>query len=191
MTTSPENSPTTMCHALHCHPASPCAAVRTIAASASLTDDGTLALGYCLRGNLEGICIPQPVPPAAADELWQNTCLEAFVSTADRREYREFNFSPSGCWANYRFTGYRERDFSFASPVAPRLTFRHLPDGFQLDALLPPKLLPQGAILNIGLSAVIEASDGSKSYWALAHCAAQADFHFRQSFTLTLQRPAP
>lgn len=180
-----------MCHALHRHPASPCAAVRALAGNARLNDDGSLTLGYRLHGDLDGIRIPEPMPPAAADKLWQHTCLEAFVTTAGRREYREFNFSPSGCWANYRFTGYRERDFSFTSPVAPRLTFRHLPDGFQLDALLPPKLLPQGAILNIGLSAVIEASDGSTSYWALAHCTAQADFHLRQSFTLTLQRPAP
>jgi hypothetical protein len=191
MTSFPEKSPTTKCQALHCHPTSPCVAVRTIAASASLNDDGSLALGYYVHGSLEGIRIPDLAPPAAADKLWQHTCLEAFVTTAARREYREFNFSPSGCWANYRFTDYRERDFSFTSPVAPRLTFRHLPDGFQLDALLPPKLLPQGAILNLGLSAVIEASDGSRSYWALAHCAAQADFHLRQSFTLTLQRPAP
>ena len=191
MMPSPENQPSTTRHALHCHPANPCAAVRTIAASASLTEEGTLALGYCLRGNLDGIRIPEPMPPAAADKLWQHTCFEAFVATADNLEYREFNFSPSGCWANYRFTGYRERDLSFALPVAPHLTFRRLPDGLQLDASLPRELLPQGAILSIGLSAVIEVSDGGTSYWALAHCAAHADFHLRQSFTLTLQRPSP
>ena len=35
---------------------------------------------------------------------------------------------------------------------------------------------------------VIEAADGSKSYWALAHGASQPDFHLRQSFALTLHR---
>jgi hypothetical protein len=46
-------------------------------------------------------------------------------------------------------------------------------------------------MLQLGLSAVIEAADGSKSYWALAHCATQPDFHLRQSFTLTLNRNTP
>ena len=123
--------------------------------------------------------------------MWQHTCLEAFIATVYAPEYHEFNFSPSGQWASYHFTGYRERDFSFIPLAAPRFTFRPLPDGFQLDALLAPELLPPGALLDIGLSAVIEAGDGSKHYWALTHCAAQPDFHLRQSFTLALQRPTP
>ncbi len=64
-------------------------------------------------------------------------------------------------------------------------------DGFQLDATLPASLLPSAHTLRIGLSVVIEASDGSKSYWALAHGAAQPDFHLRQSFALTLNRTTP
>ena len=75
--------------------------------------------------------------------------------------------------------------------MAPQIAFHHCPDGFRLDAVIAPELLPEGAILAIGLSAVIEARDGSKSYWALTHCAAQPDFHLRQSFSLTLQRPTP
>jgi hypothetical protein len=46
-------------------------------------------------------------------------------------------------------------------------------------------------VLDLALTTVIEASDGSKSYWALRHGAAQPDFHLRQSFTLALKRNTP
>ena len=187
----PASLPTVLHHTLRCHPASPCALVHAITGSASLTDSGMLALSYRLYGDPEHIRIPEPVPPVAADELWRHTCFEAFIAAVDGLEYREFNFSPSGQWAGYRFTGYRARDLSFVPHTAPRFTFLPLPDGFQLDALLAPAMLPPGAALEIGLSAVIEAGDGSKSYWALTHCAAQPDFHLRQSFALTLNRAMP
>lgn len=66
---------------------------------------------------------------------------------------------------------------------------RRLANGFELDTLTPRELLPAGNMLDIGLSAVIEAQDGSKTYWALAHLAQQPDFHLRASFTLTLPQP--
>ena len=192
MLTCHESSATVTPHyALRCHPASPCATVRAIEVSVIATASGALALSYRLHGDPENIAIPDLVPPAAADGLWQHTCLEAFVAAADDAGYREFNFSPAGLWANYRFTGYRERDPDFLPPTAPRIVFQRYADGFRLDAVLDPELLPASDNLHVGLTAVIEAHDGSKSYWALAHCAAQPDFHLRQSFSLTLQRTMP
>ena len=188
----PEDSSTaTTAHALRRHPASQCVAVRAIEVRARLAQNGALALNYRLRGDPEGIRIPEPALPSASDGLWQHTCLEAFVAAVDGPEYREFNFSPSGQWASYRFSAGRQRDFGFIPAVAPQIAFHRCTDGFRLDAVIAPELLPTDAILNIGLVAVIEARDGSKSYWALTHCAAQPDFHLRQSFSLTLQRPTP
>ena len=138
---------------------------------------------------MDKLHIPAPQPPGAADGLWQSTCCEAFVAAADGTEYREFNLSPSGQWAAYRFRAYRERDAAFVPPFAPQSDFQRLADGFRMTALLAPELLPPATVLQIGLTLVLEASDGSRSYWALAHCAAQPDFHLRQSFTLTLARP--
>jgi hypothetical protein len=109
----------------------------------------------------------------------------------DDEGYREFNFSPSGQWAAYAFTGYRERDATFVPTAEPQLAFSLLADGFELRATLPATLLPLDNSLRIGLTAVIEAADGSKSYWALAHRAIQPDFHLRQSFRLTLNRNTP
>jgi hypothetical protein len=180
-----------MKHSLCCHPDSPCAAVRAVQASARLAEGGGLAVSYRLYGDPGKIRIPETMFPSTADGLWRHTCLEAFVAAVDSPEYREFNFSPSGQWTSYRFSASRQRDYGFIPPVAPQIAFHRRADGFRLDAVIAQELLPADAILNIGLTAVIEARDGSKSYWALNHCAAQPDFHLRQSFSLTLQRPTP
>ena len=85
----------------------------------------------------------------------------------------------------------RERDAAFVVDAAPQISLTPLADGFVLQAMLPAALLPAGQALQLGLTAVIEAADGSKHSWALAHCAAQPDFHVRQSFALTLKRNTP
>jgi hypothetical protein len=152
--------------------------------------DGSLALSFHIACPPADLRLPAPQPPGPADGLWQHTCCEAFVAE-DGDSYREFNFSPSGQWAAYRFTGYRDRDEAFAPAAPPQLTLTRLADGVELRATLPAALLPPGDTLQLGLTAVIEAADGSKSYWALTHGAAQPDFHLRQSFALTLKRNTP
>ena len=139
---------------------------------------------------LDQVVLPAQAAPERKDDLWKTTCFELFLGQAGTT-YQEFNFSPSGQWVAYGFKDYRERDTGFTSPDAPKITMQALADGFQLEAELCPVLLPAGKSLQLGLSTVIEAADGSKSYWALAHCAAQPDFHLRQSFALTLNRNTP
>ena len=172
------------------HPAATSALSCGIEVTATPTNDGGLVLSYRITCPPAEILVPAQQAPGPADGLWQHTCCEAFVAE-DGAGYREFNLSPSGQWAAYRFTGYRERDTTFAPKAEPQLSFTPLADGFELRANLPAALLPPGNTLQLGLTAVIEAADGSKSYWALAHCAAQPDFHVRQSFALTLKRNTP
>ena len=50
--------------------------------------------------------------------------------------------------------------------------------------LLP--VVPAGSDLQVSLAAVVERKDGTLEYWALRHAAAQADFHARDTFVLTL-----
>lgn len=176
---------------LICHPASPCAVVGSLAVSLQWSADGALILGYRLFGEPGRLSFPEAQPAAPADNLWQRTCFELFIAEEGGSGYREFNFSPSTQWAAYRFPAYRERDFSCALPDAPQINFRRLTDGCQLDARLAATALPPGANLRLGLNAVIEAADGSKSYWALAHGAEQPDFHHAQNFALTLSPPHP
>jgi hypothetical protein len=150
------------------------------------TGNGGLTVRYRVHGAPDGIRVPAPHPPGPADGLWQHTCCELFIAACDDPAYREFNFSPSGQWAAYCFTAYRERDARYRPLVAPQIDLQLFADGFQLDATCCPRhCCPQARCSGqLGLTAVIEAADGSKSYWALAHGAAQPDFHFRQSFTL-------
>ncbi len=43
----------------------------------------------------------------------------------------------------------------------------------------------------LALSAVIEETDGTKSYWALRHPPGAPDFHHPDCFALTLEAPPP
>lgn len=175
--------------ALSKHPALSAAAVSAVQVAVGLNAAGELELAYRLEGSPDGLRIPARVPPGPADGLWRHTCLEVFVAAENGPAYREFNFSPSGQWAAYAFSGYRQRDESWPAAAAPRLTVRRLPEGLALDAVLAPALLPAvppGGHYRLGLCAVVEAADGSRSYWALAHPAPQPDFHQQDAFTLRL-----
>ena len=174
---------------LQAHPATPCPWIDSITARAHWLRAGVLLFDYIFSGDIARLCVPPPQPACHTDRLWQHTCCEAFVAAVDGVEYREFNLSPSGQWAAYRFLAYRERDAAFVPPFTPQSDFQRLADGFRMTALLAPELLPPTAVFQIGLTLVLETTAGGKSYWALAHCAAQPDFHLRQSFTLTLARP--
>ena len=137
------------------------------------------------------LCIPEPSTARASDGLWQHTCFEAFVAESDDAGYREFNFSPSGEWASYRFAAYREPDALPLPASPPRTSFRRGDDGFELDALLAPELLPPGKALAIGLTAVSKPLTAARATGRCRHCAAQPDFHLRASFSLTLKRTTP
>mgnify|MGYP001765748420 CR=1 FL=1 len=175
---------------LHPHPTTSCPAVRTITVALEAMADGGIVLRYRIVGDIGQLRIPAPRPPGPADGLWQHTCCEAFVG-GDGDRYREFNFSPSGQWAAYDFAGYRQRNADYAAAEPPAIEFACDADSRSLTVRLPATLLPGTGQRVIGLTAVIETADGSKSYWALAHAGPQPDFHLRQSFTLALNRPTP
>jgi hypothetical protein len=113
--------------------------------------------------------------PGRADDLWQTTCLEAFLRAADADVYREWNFAPSGQWAAYDFTGYRadRTDPEIAQPPYIRME-----DNFTWWALGATIAVDAETKWQLGLSAVLEEKDGTKSYWALAHpMGDKPDFH--------------
>ena len=154
-------------------------------------ENGALSLSYFVDGDIAGILLPAPRTSAAADGLWQHTCCEAFIAAVDQPGYRELNFSPSGQWAIYAFSDYRQRDNNYLPESVPVLTFSECAQGFRLDALLAPSLLPAGQQFDMALTLVLEAKDGSKTYWALQHVAEQPDFHHRESFSLNLKVNKP
>ena len=156
--------------------------------SASLADEGAgWRLLYRLEGDIGALAIPAAAA-GAADGLWRHTCLEAFVQDGGGPGYREFNLSPSGQWAVYRFSSERQRATGDGPPaVAPSITTERAARSLTLQAWLPRGLLPErpGAV---GLSAVIEPLDGPVSHWALHHPRAdRPDFHHSAGW---IHRPA-
>lgn len=177
--------------ALLCHPIATCPAIRSLEVSVTPREGGGLALVYRLTGDITELLLPAAAPRGSADELWRHTCFEAFVAASGSPAYREFNFSPSSQWAAYAFADYRQRAASCSPSLAPEIALRSSPEGLELDVLLPSELLPEGRKLYLGLTAVIEAKDGSLSYWALTHPAAKPDFHLRAGFTVLLPETCP
>jgi hypothetical protein len=139
---------------------------------------GRILLTYTIEGDIQGLVIPAPRPPGRADELWRTTCVELFVKRPEGR-YREFNVSPSGLWASYDFSGYREGMVNADTP-SPEVAVRHTDRQLVVEVGIGTL---QG---KAALSAVIEATDGTRAYWALAHPSDKPDFHHPDSFVLDL-----
>jgi hypothetical protein len=110
------------------------------------------------------------------------------VRTGDATEvYDEFNFSPSGEWAAYRFDAYR-RGMTPLAMDAPRIDVRRHGEHLEIDVewLSPPDLRKPQTNRVASITAVLEDRDAGLSYWALRHAAQKPDFHHRDSFVLQL-----
>lgn len=176
------------------HPTRGASPLRALSVSGALSASGQITLDYQLHGELLRLRLPEPARnPQRRDELWRHTCLELFARRATEVAYLEFNFSPSGDWAAYRFEGYRRGQHPFdQQPLG--ITVHPLGPGqlrIQARATLPakPRQATPGAAdpqWRLGLAAVIEASDGTVTHWATRHAGAQPDFHAPENFSLGL-----
>ena len=180
---------------MHCHPGTLAGLPLDVSVAASLAPAG-LQLAYTVIGNTAGLRIPAATQGGPADGLWQHTCFEAFVAADGEAAYHEFNFSPCGQWAVYRFASERVRASASLAVDPPPST--HTSVGAKeltLTALLPWPALPWPALpwpadgLCIALSAVIEETNGRLSYWALQHPRERPDFHHPAGRTLRLALP--
>ena len=126
--------------------------------------------------------IAQSEEPGRRDELWRTTCFEAFLR-GEEDAYREWNFAPSGDWAAYDFAAYRE-GMSEPAVAAPYIRMEDNMTWWTVGATIATDA---GQSWNLGLSAVLEERDGTKSYWALAHSNPhKPDFHLADCFTAKL-----
>jgi len=157
-------------------------AVRSLSARVGRVPGGGLAVSYAIEGDIRRLHVPAPRPPRFAERLWQHTCCEIFVAAKGRPAYHEFNFSPSGEWAAYAFTGYRQGAPLADPALNPRIEVRAGAGRLELDALIPCG----AGSLALGLSAIVEEEDGSLSYWALRHPPGKPDFHHSAAFALEL-----
>ncbi|MBK5103284.1 MAG: DOMON-like domain-containing protein [Burkholderiales bacterium] len=176
------------------HPATNLPRVGALLLDLSLTGAGDLRARFDCRCRAGALRLPQARPAQAADELWRHTCCELFVGVAGDPGYREFNCSPSGQWAMYGFSAYREREPSPFQPTvpAPSIEFASEAGGWTLQVRIAAAALPRAAAaqIELGVAVVLEAEQGSLSYWALRHAAERPDFHRRETFVLRLSEIA-
>jgi hypothetical protein len=183
-------SPESFAVHLHAHPEGGAPAGLTLQVRGAW-EDGDFCLDYRVQGDCRLLVLPTPAAPVDADALWRHSCFELFLADPQTSAYREYNFSPSGQWAAYGFSAYRQRQAGF-SPVAPlAATWRVSAGEVALQLRLPGAAWPvrPGAVGRLGLSAVLEERAGGLSYWALAHPPGRPDFHRRTAFALTLAIP--
>jgi hypothetical protein len=166
------------------HPDSHCTAVTGIDVTAVRPGPGLLKLRYVLRGTMSNVRLPPAAASARVDELWRHTCFEAFVGAPGTKAYFEFNLAPSLEWAAYRFDKYRE-GMDPADVGAPQVEVQRGDDRFELRALLDLRRAPEGP-WRVGLSAVVEETNGDISWWALRHPPGKPDFHKADCFALEL-----
>jgi hypothetical protein len=103
--------------------------------------------------------------------------------------YVEFNFSPAGTWAAYRFASQRRGMANLESFTDMPMTLDTGMSSIALGVTLDLGSLAElagGGPWSMGISTIIEESNGRKSYWALAHPQGKPDFHHIDSFALAL-----
>lgn len=146
-----------------------------------------LALRYAVTGDIAELTIPELAHQGRAHELWKHTCFEIFMRTEQGEGYYEFNFSPTGQWAAYHFAGYRSGRTDIADVADPGIGTRSINDRFEIRAAIDLSRLPELAgPWTVGLSVILEQTDGNKSFWALRHPPGKPDFHHVDCFALRL-----
>jgi hypothetical protein len=135
------------------------------------------------------------------DDLWHHTCGEWFIGEVGSPGYIEFNFSPSGHWAAYRFADYRQSlgDLVWeGSP--PEIEFSLEAQRAELRARVPWAAFASFVSepvreWQLGFTCVVErsesvspagaASAATLEYWAVSHPRAQPEFHDRRGFSVS------
>lgn len=175
-------------HRLKPHAASSPGAVRSVECAAWRTPSG-LRLVYRLEGSLDTLSVPARTHPTRRDDLWRHTCFEAFLRARGEAGYAEFNFSPSGEWAAYRFDAYRAGMRELEQVGAPQIVTSRDGDVLQIEVRIDALPHPWTAVapLSLALTAVLEHADGAISYWSVAHPAGRPDFHQQAGFVVEIE----
>ena len=107
-----------------------------------------------------------------------------FLKPDETEKYFEFNFTLLGGWAAYGFDQYRQGQKALKIR-SPRM--EPIESGFRVIGTFGTTI----SSASLAFSAVIEETDGTKSYWALRHPPGPPDFHHPDCFALTLEAPPP
>ncbi len=161
-----------------------------------------LSISYCLSGDLASVVLPVEIPTEGKsaqrkDRLWEQTCFEFFLGTGrdgkafqENRNlpYWEFNLSPTRDWNVFALQGYRQGLTEAAAFSHLPFTLRTSADALHLDLSVDIEPLIEAAqSWRLGISAVLLLRSQQESFWAIAHPAAEADFHHPDSFVVELE----
>lgn len=171
-------------HKMFCHPDYPGRHVKALAVDVTRPRADTIALRFVLSGDVSRIRLPVVEPAQRVDGLWESTCFEMFASLEDG--YAEFNFAPNTSWAAYRFESYRKGMCMLAEMQAPAIQQHAETSWYEFVVRLPIANIVDELDGRLSLSAVIEETDGARSYWAAAHPDGKPDFHHPDCFVLQL-----
>lgn len=117
------------------------------------------------------------------------TCFELFAKPRGSGSYSEFNFAPSGQWAAYDFSDWREGMADRPLSHDPVISIEQGGDELVCKVTLPLSDLP-GLPADLSLTCVIEEQGGGMSYWAAAHGKPdRPDFHDPACFGFSLGPP--
>lgn len=169
------------------HPTAGSSPALDIYAVALFQSGGRVTFRYRVRGEVSRIRLPTAHAGERADELWRHTCFEAFIAPPNAERYIELNFAPSTAWAAYTFDQYRigMKPLPVIRPPTIRLTVQD--NLLALDVTAQMRSL--AANWRVGLTAVIETTDGRVTHWAVAHPNAKPDFHDANGWSAGFQRP--
>ncbi len=108
-----------------------------------------------------------------------------YLRRAEGEGYREYNFAPSGQWAAYTFSGYRD-GMADLDAAAPQIQTRIGQEAVEVTAVIEAP--HPGETWTAGLAVVLEDAAGGRSYWALRHAPGKPDFHHSDGFVAELTR---
>jgi hypothetical protein len=144
----------------------------------------TTNIWFAIGAPIDRFVLPGGQGGERRDGLWEATCFEAFLRQTNETSYREWNFAPSGDWAAYDFAAYRD---GVKEPDVDHPPYIRVEDNLTWWTLGATIAVASARDWDLGLSAVLEERDGTKSYWALAHTNSERpDFHLPDCFVAKL-----
>jgi hypothetical protein len=174
---------------LVCHPDTPAVTVETVEVHTERLDNGRIWFRYHVEGQIDALEMDEPRSSERTHKLWKSTCFEVFLRRNGDSSYLEYNFAPSSQWAAYAFSNYRKDGADLDVVAAPEIFLDASQGHFAMETevTLPNDWWSRPIEMN--LTAVIEETDGTKSFWALAHPPGPPDFHHKDCFALKLEAP--
>lgn len=146
-----------------------------------------LSISYTLTHAGELVSLDDTLRPARRDELWRATCLECFIKRPSHKNYWEMNISLNGSWNVYHFSDYRK---DMTREELSKVTLQTQKESAELTTCavtwsLPPEI-GRADKLDVNISAILKTTAGNLHYMALAHPPDRPDFHWPESFLLSI-----